>query len=213
MIRPLLLVALVLASPLGCATTAPEAKARGWRPVPPDAVAEGCAGAAARGCYQQALQALASNPPDAFRAQNLLAAACSEKVADACQALDARFRPPRAIRVPSLSDTPPTGTAVVEFICWVEPGGELTNCHHSRSAGSNRELDKRLSDQLVGGQTNALFHPSTLDQRPYGTEVRLVYVLSRTAPASEQLPQRTTFRVYAIDPVNYYWKLFPQNPY
>jgi len=211
--RPLLVVALALASLPGCATTAPEVKAQGWRPVPPDAVAEACTGAAARGCYQQAVQALENDPPDAFRAQNLLAAACSEKVADACQALDARFRPPRAVRVPSLSDTPPTGTAVVEFICWVDVGGELTNCHHSRSAGSNRDLDTRLSEQLVAGQTNALFHPSTLDQHPYGTEVRLVYVLSRTAPTSEQLPQRTTFRHYAIDPINYFWNLHPQNPY
>jgi hypothetical protein len=213
MSRLSLLLFLFLAYQLGCATTTPAAQSRGWRPVPPDGLADACAGVAARSCYQDALMALASEPPDAFRAQNLLAAACAEKVPEACQALDARFRPPRAIRVPSLSEAPPTGTAVVEFICWVDAGGELNSCRHSRSAGSNRALDTRLTEQLVAGQAGALFSPSTLDKHAYGTEVRLVYVLARDAPASQMLPQRTTFRLYAVDPVYTFWRLYPQQPF
>jgi hypothetical protein len=198
---------------VGCATSSPPADIRGWRPVPPAPLIAECSGEAARRCYQDALQALAVDPPNVLRAQDLLAAACSADVSDACRALEAHFQPPSPIKVPSLSLAPPTGTAIVEFICRVSAKGRLNDCRHSRSKGSTHTLDEKLTEQLLAAQSSALFRPSTYDQQPYETEVRLVYELSPTALASEMLPQRTVFRLYAVDPVNYFWKLHPQNPF
>jgi len=164
---------------VGCATahTPESVSSQGWRPAPPSEVADRCQGAAAEGCYQEAMKALAATPPKAFEAQNLLAAACNADSKSACEALDARFRAPAAIRVPSVSADPPYGMAVLEFTCQVTSQGYLEGCERTRSANAPNSLNDTAARQVTAAQPAALFHPATLDGTPYATEVRLVYVL------------------------------------
>jgi hypothetical protein len=161
----------------GCATAPAQSASQGWRPLAPDAVAERCQGAAAEGCYQEAIQALAATPPRAAEAQNLLGAACEAKSKSACEALDERFHAPSAIRVPTVSAEPPYGMAVLEFTCQVTSKGYLQGCERTRSANSPDSLNDAASRQVSTGQPASLFRPATLDGTPYDTEVRLVYVL------------------------------------
>jgi len=175
--RPALRLTLPLLLGAGCASAPATVSApHGWRPLPSKAVAAHCQ-PDARQCHQEGLQALAQTPPDAYRAQNLLAAACGADVEAACQVLDHRFRAPSAVRVPALSASPPYGTAVVEFSCRVTAEGTLESCNETRSANADARILESALRQVAASQSASLFRPATLDGTPYATDVRLVYVL------------------------------------
>ena len=171
----LLIVPALLAA--SCSSAPPVPAATGWRPTPSTEIADRCRGDAAQGCYQDALKALAAEPMQALLAQNLLAAACDGDVQAACEALATRFRPPSALRVPSISASPPYGTAVVEFTCRLTADGLLEGCERTRSANTGRGLDEAVEKQMATRQGLANYRPATVDGKPYTTEVRLVYVM------------------------------------
>jgi hypothetical protein len=159
------------------AVLAPTAHS-GWRPVPPSELAAKCLGDAAQTCYLQGVQALNAQPPDAFSAQNLFAAACEAYNPEACNELDRHFHAPTASAVPPLSQyLPPSGYAVVEFACRVSTEGAVHSCERKRSSGSTPQFDGFLSEKLLAAQASARFVPARVDDAPYETEVRLIYIL------------------------------------
>jgi len=162
----------------GCASAPLAPVAQAWRPAPSKAIADRCTGDAAAGCYQEGLAALSARPPQAVLAQNLLSAACTGEIQNACEVLDTRFHPPSAVRVPAITGEPPAGNAVVEFSCRLNTDGTLSGCERTRSANSTRSLDDSVARQMATAQAGGRFHPATLDGAAYVTEVRLVYVLS-----------------------------------
>jgi len=182
------LAALGLLLLAGCAsstkaTPPAAAPAHGWHPVPPVDLADRCQGDAAERCYQEGMKALAAQPPDAFAAQNLLAASCDAGLRSACDVLERRFRAPTALAVPSLAQfVPPSGYAVVQYTCHVSTAGALVGCRRTRSSGSTPKFDTQLDAKFQESEPSARYEPATVDGAPYETEVRLNYVLKSTAP-------------------------------
>ncbi|HMK73714.1 MAG TPA: hypothetical protein VK454_10275 [Myxococcaceae bacterium] len=167
------------------ATTPAAALTHGWHPVPPVELADRCQAEAAQRCYQEGMQALGAQPPDAFMAQNLLAAACEGGVAEACGVLERRFRAPTPVAVPSLAQyVPPSGYAVVQYTCRVSTAGALVGCRRTRSSGSTPKFDATLDASFKETEASGHYQPATVDGVAYETEVRLNYVLKSATPPS-----------------------------
>jgi len=196
-----LLVGACAAAPVA---VSPRSEPRVLWPTAPAEVVDQCRGAHASGCYQEALATLATAEPDLRRAEHLLAAACEAELREACSALETRFRPPSATRIPSLASgvTPRPSTVVMEFECRVSTAGTLERCTLTRSHGSTWGLDRSLGEGILAAVPGARLVPATFEGMAYETDLRLVYLLPPTgvggttsnAFQSEVAPNALLFR-------------------